>query len=162
MVVMDVFTRRIIGFGVAAANLDSPLVCRMFNRTITGLTRPKYLSSDNDPLFRFYRWLANLRIVEIHEIKAIPCTPRSHTFVERLTETLRREYLDRTLFWNRSDLERKLENYKAYYNQYRYHSGLAGATPAQCSGAAPTPIANLQSYRWQQHCNALFQTPIAA
>src|SRR5271163_3932516 len=28
MVVMDVFTRRIIGFGVAAANLDGPLVCR--------------------------------------------------------------------------------------------------------------------------------------
>jgi transposase InsO family protein len=78
MVVMDVFTRRIIGFGVAAANLDGPLVCRMFNRAITGQTTPKYLSSDNDPLFRFHRWLANLRILEIHEIKAIPCTPRSH------------------------------------------------------------------------------------
>ena len=34
IVVMDVFTRRIIGFGVAAANLDGPLVCRMFNRAI--------------------------------------------------------------------------------------------------------------------------------
>jgi len=32
MVVMDVFTRRIIGFGVAAAHLDGPAVCRMFNR----------------------------------------------------------------------------------------------------------------------------------
>ena len=31
MVVMDVFTRRIIGFGVAAANLDGPTICRMFN-----------------------------------------------------------------------------------------------------------------------------------
>jgi len=38
---------RIIGFGVAAANLDGPLVCRMFNRAITGQTTPKYLSSDN-------------------------------------------------------------------------------------------------------------------
>ncbi len=28
MVVMDIFTRRIIGFGVAAANLDGPGVCR--------------------------------------------------------------------------------------------------------------------------------------
>ena len=32
MVVMDVFTRRIVGFGVAAANLDGIDVCRMFNR----------------------------------------------------------------------------------------------------------------------------------
>ena len=35
MVVMDIFTRRIIGLGVAAANLDKPGVCRIFNRAIT-------------------------------------------------------------------------------------------------------------------------------
>jgi putative transposase len=162
MVVMDVFTRRIIGFGVGAANLDGPAVCRMFNRAIAGQTTPKYLSSDNDPLFRFHRWLANLRVLEVDEIKAIPCTPRSHAFVERLIGTVRREYLDQIVFWNQCDLERKLEDYKTYYNQHRCHSGLAGVTPAQRSGAPPHPIANLQSYRWQSHCKGLFQTPIAA
>ncbi len=162
MVVIDVFTRRIIGFGVAAANLDGPVVCRMFNRAIAKQTPPRYLSSDHDPLFRFHRWLANLRVLDVDEIKAIPSTPRSHPFVERLIGTVRREYLDRTFFWNQSDLERKLETYKAYYNQHRCHSGLAGATPDQRSGAPPPPTANLQSYRWRQHCNSLFQTPIAA
>src|ERR1019366_5969200 len=162
MVVMDVFTRRIIGFGVAAANLDGPVVCRMFNRAIAKQRPPRYLSSDHDPLFGFHRWPANLRVLGVDEIKAIPCTPRSHAFVERLIGTVRREYLDRTLFWNQSDLERKLENYKAYYNQHRCHSGLAGTTPAQRSGAAPPPIANLQSYTWRQHCNGLFQTPTPA
>src|SRR5271168_1709736 len=146
MVVMDVFTRRIIGFGVAAANLDGPVICRMFNHAIAKQTPPQYLSSDHDPLFRFHRWLANLRVLEVDEVKAIPCTPRSHPFVERLIGTVRREYLDRTLFWNQSDLERKLETYKAYYNQHRCHSGLAGATPAQRSGVPPPPIAKLQSY----------------
>src|SRR5271167_3881928 len=142
MVVIDVFTRRLVGFGVAAANLDGPVVCRMFNRAIAKQRPPRYLSSDHDPLFRFHRWLANLRVLEVDEIKAIPCTPRSHAFVERLIGTVRREYLDRTLFWNQSDLERKLENYKAYYNQHRCHSGLAGATPAQRSGAAPADPQN--------------------
>jgi transposase InsO family protein len=112
MVVMDVFSRRIIGFGVAVANLDGPIICRMFNRAIAKQTPPQYLSSDHDPVFRFHRWLANLRVLEVDEIKAIPCTPRSHAFVERLIGTLRREYLDQTLFWNQSALERKLENYK--------------------------------------------------
>ena len=74
MVVMDVFTRRIIGFGVAAANLDGPVVCRMFNRAIAKQRPPRYLSSDHDPLFRFHRWLANLRVLEVDESKAIPCT----------------------------------------------------------------------------------------
>jgi hypothetical protein len=40
MVVMDVFSRRIIGFGVAAANLDGIRVCRMFDRAIAKQTRP--------------------------------------------------------------------------------------------------------------------------
>ena len=71
MIVMDVFTRRIIGFGVAPLSLDGPVVCRMFNRAIEKQTPPKYLSSDNDPLFRFHRWRANLRILEVEEIKTI-------------------------------------------------------------------------------------------
>ncbi len=162
MIVMDVFTRRIIGFGVAPADLDGPAVCRMFNRAIAKQTPPKYLSSDNDPLFRFHRWLANLRILEVDEIKTIPCTPPSHPFVERLIGTVRREYLDRTLFWNRGDLERKLDNYKVYYNQHRCHTGLAAATPAERSGVPAQPIAKLESYRWRQHCHGLFQTPAAA
>jgi putative transposase len=84
MVVMDVFTRRVIGFGVAAADLEGPVICQMFNRAIAKQTPPRCLSSDHDPLFRFHRWLANLRVLEVDEIKAVPCTPRSHAFVERL------------------------------------------------------------------------------
>jgi hypothetical protein len=53
--VMDVCTRRIIGFGVAPADLDGPAICRIFNRVIAKQTPPQYLSSDNDPLFRFHR-----------------------------------------------------------------------------------------------------------
>jgi putative transposase len=90
MVVMDVCTRRIIGFGVAAAHLDGPAVCRMFNRVIAKQIPPQSLSSDHDPLFRFQRWRANLRILEVAEIKTVPYTPRSHAFVERLIGTLRR------------------------------------------------------------------------
>jgi hypothetical protein len=37
---MDVFTRRIIGFGGAVANLDGPVVCRMLNREIAKQTPP--------------------------------------------------------------------------------------------------------------------------
>jgi hypothetical protein len=79
-----------------------------------------------------------------------------------LIGTIRREYLDQTLFWNQGDLDRKLDSYKVYYNRHRCHTGLAGITPAQRSGAPAHPIANLDSYRWRKHCNGLFQTPAAA
>jgi len=116
LVVLDVYTRRIIGFRVVAAHLDGIRLCRMFNRAIARQSLPRRLSSDDDPLFRFHRWRANLRVFEVDEIKTIPCTPRSHAFVERLIGTIRREYLDRIWFWSQSDLDRKLEAYKTYYN----------------------------------------------
>jgi len=65
MVVMDQHTRRIIGFSVHAGDLNGVAICGMFNKIKSGQKLPKYLSSDNDPLFRFHRWLANLRIMEV-------------------------------------------------------------------------------------------------
>jgi hypothetical protein len=58
-------------------------------------------------LFRFHRWRANLRILEVEEIKSIPYVPVSHPFVERLIGTIRREFLDHVLIWNAVDLGRK-------------------------------------------------------
>jgi putative transposase len=162
MIVMDVFTRRIIGFGVEPAYIDGVSVCRMFNHAIAGQPPPKHLSTDHDPLFRFHRWLANLRVLQIEEVKSVPYAPVSHPFVERLIGTVRREYLDRVFFWNVADLMRKLEAFRDYYNASRVHRSLDGATPAQRTGAKPPAPAALDQYAWQQHCRGLFQTPIAA
>ena len=99
---MDQFTRRIIGFGVHQGIVDGVALCRMFHRAIRGHSLPKYLSSDHDPLYRFHQWEANLRILEVTEIKGVPYVPLSHPFVERLIGTIRREYLDRILFLDHS------------------------------------------------------------
>jgi transposase InsO family protein len=95
-------------FGVHAANVDGIALCCMLNSAIADKGLPKRLSSDNDPLFRYHQWQANLRILEIEEVKSVPYTPTSHPFIERLIGTIRREYLDRLFFWNAQDLERKL------------------------------------------------------
>ena len=60
--------------------------------------KPKCLSTDHDPLFRFHRRLANLRVLEIEEIKPVPYAPVSHPFVGRLIGTIRQEYFDRVFF----------------------------------------------------------------
>ena len=104
LVVMDVFTRRILGFGVERAHIDGVSVCRMFNHAVAGRPLPKHVRTDHDPLFRFHRWLANLRVLEIEEIKSVPYAPVSHPFIERLIGTVRREYLDQAFFWNAIDL----------------------------------------------------------
>ena len=161
LVVMDIFTRRIIGFGVARDHIDGVNVCRMLNQAVAGHPRPKHLSTDHDPLFRFHRWLANLRVLEIEEIKSVPWVPVSHPFIERLIGTVRREYLDRLFFWNSVDLTRKLAAFRDYYNEFRVHRSLGGMTPARQAGAASPRPAALNCYAWQTHCQDLFKTPLA-
>jgi transposase InsO family protein len=115
LVVMDQFTRRVIGFGVHRGIVDGVALCRMFRRAVPAHSLPKYLSSDHDPLYRFHQWQANLRVLGVTEIKTVPYVPFSHPFVERLIGTVRREYLDRILFWTTADLETKLIDFQHYY-----------------------------------------------
>jgi transposase InsO family protein len=159
LVVMDQFTRRIIGFGIHRGPVDGPSLCSMFQRAIQGQGLPKYLSTDNDPLYGIPQWQANLRVLEVMEIKTIPYVPLSHPFVERLVGTLRRECLDRTLFWTSADLETKLREFQKFFNEHRTHAGLGGRLPG--SGGPASPI-NFALYGWQKHCCGLYQTPIAA
>jgi hypothetical protein len=72
LVVMDQFTRRIIGLGVHRGIVDGVALCWMFHRAIRGHALPKYLSCDHDPLYRFHQWQANLRVLEVTEIKTVP------------------------------------------------------------------------------------------
>ena len=162
MVVMDQFTRQIIGFSVHAGPVDGPTLCRLFNSILGISTSPRYLSSDNDPLFKFHRWKANLRILDVAEVKTVPYVPLSHPFVERLIGTVRREFLDHVPFWGALDLERKLHSFKKYYNQDRAHRGLGGEIPDPKPADAAQSIAHLDNYQWKSSCRGLYQLPIAA
>jgi len=160
--VIDVFSCRIAGFGVAGEYIDGSAVWRMFNQAIAGQSPPMRISTDHDPLFRFHRWLANLRILDVEEIKSVPYAPMSHPFIERLIGTIRREYLEHTFFWNSIDLRRKLERFRAYYNDVRVRRCLNGTTPAICAGHSSPSTANLAHYAWKRHCDGLIETPVAA
>jgi transposase InsO family protein len=114
------------------------------------------------PLFEYHRWQANPRVLEVDEIKSVSGVPVSHPFVERLIETVRGEYLDHILFWNTIGLERKLSEFKDYYNHERVHASLGGDTPAEVAGESMTPRAKIDDFRWQTHCHGMVQLPIAA
>ena len=67
-----------------------------------------------------------------------------HLFVEPLIGTIRREHLDRVLFWNRGDLERKLACFTDYYNRIRVHASLGGKPPLLEGGGPSPPRAELE------------------
>lgn len=132
----------------------------MFNQVIAGTpTLPQHLSSEHDPLFDFSRWRANLRILDVSEVKTVPHVPLSHPFVERLIGTVRRELLDHIPFWGARDLGRKLGYFRDYYNHGSVDASLAGVTPIR---ATDHHVIALGDYRWQSHCRGLYQLPTAA
>ena len=162
LVVMDQFTRRLVGIGVHGGAATAADICRMFNAAIHAQGPPRHLSTDHDPLFEAHSWTANLRILEIDEIKTVPYVPLSHPFVERLIGTIRREFIDQVLFWNARDLERKLAEFQTYYNAARGHASLEGHTPPTFAGRHTMSPADLSQVRWVSHCRNLVQLPIAA
>src|SRR5438309_7937805 len=69
--------------------------------------------------------------------------------------TIRREFLDHVLIWNVIDLERKLEEFRNYYNESRVHQSLRGSTPGERSGKPPPAHAVLDRHAWRHHCRGL-------
>jgi putative transposase len=53
LVVMDQFTRRIVGFGIHKGIVDGSALCLMFQQAIRQQSVPKYLSTDNDRCIGF-------------------------------------------------------------------------------------------------------------
>jgi hypothetical protein len=97
----------------------------------------KYLSTDNDPLYRFHQWQANLRVLELTEIKSIPYVPLSHPFVERLIGTLRREYWDHFV----------LDDVRSRREAARFQDLLQQPSHAYLTGRANTRYAGVTTNR---------------
>ncbi len=65
-------------------------------------------------------------------IRTPPRTPVANAYAERWVGTVRRELLDRTLVWNRRQLERLLHEYIEHYDTRRPHRSLGQRAPDDC------------------------------
>ena len=63
-------------------------------------------------------------------------TPVANSFAERWIGALRRELLDRTIIWNRRQLERIVVEYIDHYNKHRPHRSLSQQPPSLRCGVA--------------------------
>ena len=140
----DQYTRRIVGFAVHAGNVDGPSLCRMFNEATSRQGFSNRISTDSDPLFQYHRWKANLRVLDIEEIKSLPDVPMSYPFIERLIGSVQWELLNQTLFWTATDLGKKLQNFQCYCNEHRCHSSRGGDTLVECDRDTLVDINNYQ------------------
>ena len=118
------------------------------------------------PALKGGRWCEYINVaqalLEIEAVRTAPYSPVGHPFVERLIGTIRRELLDRTMFWNSLDLQQELISFREYDNESRVHRSLSGQTPAEVSDNCRRKQADIPDYRWEPHCGGLYRLPVAA
>lgn len=74
-------------------------------------------------------------------------TPVANTFAERWIGSVRRELLDRTIIWNRRQLERVVVDYIAHHNHHRPHQSLQQRPPTPISKPPEGPPAAIPVLR---------------
>jgi hypothetical protein len=87
-------------------------------------------------------------------LKTLVRTPVANTFAERWIGSIRRELLDRTIIWNRPQLERLVIDYIAHHNQHRPHQSLDQQPPTPSDEPPETPPATLAVLRTSR-CDGL-------
>lgn len=101
---------------------------------------PEYLRSDNGPELvaaKLVEWLGE-RGVQTHHID--PGSPWQNAYGESFNATLRRECLNRELFYGVLEARVKTEVWRQRYNNRRPHSSLGYKTPVQFRDGVRVPL----------------------
>ncbi|MCP4963332.1 MAG: transposase, partial [Actinomycetia bacterium] len=81
-------------------------------------------------------------------------TPVANTFAERWIGSIQRELLDRTIIWNRGQLERLVTGYVEHHNTHRPHRSLEQRPPTTTTAPPHTPPATVTVLRTTR-CDSL-------
>lgn len=144
LTILDEFTRECHVLR-ADRSLRSRDVRHWLSAAIAEHGAPEYLRSDNGSEFiahEVQQWLAE------HQIKTLyiePGSPWQNGFVESFHGRFRDECLNREQLWTLTEARVVIEDYRREYNQFRPHSRLGYASPAQfaaqrCSSPAPVGL----------------------
>jgi hypothetical protein len=66
------------------------------------------------------------------------------------------------LFFNDRDLQNKIDQFQACYNDVRAHSSLNMKIPTAFGEEPAEMIVSIDQCRWEEHCNELYTLPAAA
>lgn len=139
LTVEDEYTRE--GLAVAAGrSMPADRVMEVLKVLFSQCGAPEYLRSDNGPELissKLVEWLGK-RGVQTHHID--PGSPWQNAYGESFNAILRRECLNRELFYGVLEARVKTEAWRQRYNDRRPHSSLGYRTPAQFRDGVRVPL----------------------
>jgi transposase InsO family protein len=131
--ILDDHSRYLTGWGLfRQQNADA--VLEVLKGSIGQWGAPREILSDNGRQFVAWRGQTRfqkvLRQQGVQHVRSAPQHPMTLGKIERLWQTIWREFLEEAVFASFADACRRLEHWIHYYNHQRPHQGLDGACPA--------------------------------
>ena len=156
---IDINTRRVFYAGITAhptGDWTTQAARNLFVRHDKALARGKALVRDRDSQFTA-AFDEIFRTEAIKVLKTPVRAPVANAFAERWIGTLRRELLDRTLVWNRQQLERIVVDYIDHYNEHRPHRSLDQHPPSRAVATSIRSPANQAHVHRISRCDGLIR-----
>jgi len=91
--------------------------------------RTRELMTDNGSAYQSHAFAAACRRLHLRHIRTRPYTPRTNGKVERLIQTLLREWAYQLPYASSADRHRLLAPFLHFYNHHRAHTALSGLPP---------------------------------
>ena len=152
-VVLDVYTRRIVGWQLAA-HMRQSLVTDAFEMALAARQEHEeglVAHSDNGSQYTSYEYTERLQRAGIAPSRGRTGTALDNAMAESVISTLKRELISRYRWPTRLDLELALVTYIGWYNARRRHRSLKRKSNGQTRRQAPLQV--LEQYNQQASGN---------
>jgi transposase InsO family protein len=146
---MDDHSRFLVSYGLHASQ-SAALVLEVLRAGLTSYGTPQEILTDNGSQYVTWRgksaFSKELEQRGIQHIVARPRHPQTLGKIERFWGTLWRECVERAIFLDLGDAQRRIGLFIDHYNFQRPHQGIDGLVPAdRFFGAAPEVLQTLQA-----------------
>jgi transposase InsO family protein len=140
---------------VALTNKSATALLREVGMAIARYGRPRFIRTDNEPVFRSRRFRLGLAILGVRHQRIDPGCPWQNGRVERFFGTLKKK-LDPWSVDSLAELNGALGQFRLWYNHIRPHQALEGRTPAEV-WAGETVIPRFRKEYWFEAWDGLLQ-----
>lgn len=137
--VIDHGTRQIVHARVTAHPTARWLAQQMVEACGCEREPPRFLIHDRDGCYGL-RFDQRVRSLGIRQIRTPVKAPKANAVAERWVRTVRTECLDHLFIFGHRQLQRSLNEYIVYYNQWRPHRSLCQTAPDPPSAERPTAL----------------------
>lgn len=131
-VILDLFSRKVVAYRLSTRN-NTQLTINTFKDAYENRNRPKELSfhSDQGANYTAYEFKDLLRFLKVEQSFSHKGNPYDNACMESFFSTFKREEYNTKNYNDFDEMEKSIESYMKYYNDYRPHQTLKNKTPNQ-------------------------------